>query len=454
MRIPDTDQTIVAQATPPGTGALAIIRLSGPGAFRAAAAFTHPSQKKPPHRRALLLDVKDRKKPIDRVVAVFFRAPASYTGQDTVEISCHGSPFIIRTILNLAVKAGARPAEPGEFTLRAFLNGKLDLAQAEAVGGLIASGSEAAHRAAIAQVNGALSARVRALKDKLIRLLAQLEARLDDPYDETPPLDLARFSRGISAVRKETLKLAAGFESGRGIREGVRVVIAGAPNSGKSSLLNALLGYDRAIVSPEAGTTRDTLDVELEIHGFSVVFTDTAGLNAAKGGTLETEGMRRTRKAMEAADLVLLLKDSSVKLTPSDRLAERQTLGAAGRPGAMIRVLAKADLPPAVTGAGIRVSSRTGEGLAALRAALVAKQRKAMKDGAQAAVTFARHFEALCGAAAELERLEGLLRAKSREPELQAEHLRRALDSLASILGETAPEEVLKNIFKNFCVGK
>ncbi|HBA60423.1 MAG TPA: tRNA uridine-5-carboxymethylaminomethyl(34) synthesis GTPase MnmE [Elusimicrobia bacterium] len=451
MTLPDTEQTIVAQATPPGTGALAVIRLSGPGAFCAAASFTRPPQKAPQHRRAVLLDIADGAKLIDRVVAVFFRAPASYTGQDTVEITCHGSPFIIRSILNLAVRAGARPAAPGEFTLRAFLNGKLDLAQAEAVGGLIAAGSEAAHRAAISQVRGELSAEVLGLREKLVRLLAQLEARLDDSYEETPVLDVARFAREAAAVSRDTLRLAAGFESGRGIREGVRVAITGAPNSGKSSLLNALLGYDRAIVSPQAGTTRDTLDVELEIHGFSVIFTDTAGINAAKKGPLEKEGMDRAAKAVKAADIVLLLKDASTGTTASDKLALRRALEPA--PAQLIRILSKADLPRAARGAGLKVSSRTGEGLPALKKALVARQKRAMKDGAQAAVTFARHFDALNKAAAELGKLAALLRAGA-ELELQAEHLRRALAALASISGETAPEEVLADIFRNFCVGK
>jgi len=402
-----------------------------------------------------MLQVKDGSRLLDTAVAVFFRGPSSYTGQDTVELTCHGSPYITRTILNLAVRAGAALAAPGEFTLRAFLNGKLDLAQAEAVGSLIAAGGEAAHRASLAQVRGELSGRVRALKGSAVRLLAELEARLDDLYEETPPVRIAAFLRGAAALEKETRGLAAGFETGRGIREGIRVVITGAPNSGKSSLLNALLGYDRAIVSPVAGTTRDTLETKTEIAGFSVVFTDTAGLNAAARGKLETEGIRRAEKAVSEADIILLLKDSSVPRTASDKLAALKAgeLAAPGTP--VIKLLTKADLRPAARGArGLKTSCRTGAGLAGLRRVLVAKQQRAFREGAQAPVIFARHFEALSAAAAELARLQAIMKEKEPPLELAAEHLRGSLNALGSILGETSPEEVLADIFKNFCVGK
>lgn len=456
MKLPDTRDTIVAQATPPGAGALAIIRLSGPEAFRTAGHFLSPAPAEPAHGVARLLAVRDGAGLVDKTVAVFYRGPASYTGEDTVEISCHGSPYIIRTIMNLALRGGARPAEPGEFTLRAFLNGKLDLAQAEAVGELIAAGSAGAHRAAITQVEGAVSARVRGIKTALVSLLAELEARLDDSYGEIPGLRIEDFARRAAAARAETLELAGGFEAGRGIREGVRVVITGAPNSGKSSLLNALLGYDRAMVSREAGTTRDTLEAELELDGFSVIFTDTAGLNARAASPLEREGMRRAAKAMERADTVILVSDGSIKETPSDRRAEKEAarLAAGAR---LIRVLNKADLPAKrgrTDGNRLKISAKTGEGLSALKALLVAEQKKAFREGAQAVVTSARHFAALSAAAGELAAMGPLLKKKAPPAELAAEHLRGALGALASILGETAPEEVLEDIFRNFCVGK
>ncbi len=457
MKLPETSDTIAALATPPGAGALAIIRISGPAAFSAASSFLAPAPRTPEHSAARLLSVKNGPALVDRAVVVFFRAPASYTGDDTVEITCHGSPYIIRTILNLAVKSGARPAEPGEFTLRAFLNGKMDLAQAEAVGELIAAGSAGAHRAAITQAEGGLSAEVRGIRTALAGLLAEIEARLDDSYEEIPALETRAFARRAASARKKTLALASGFGAGKGIRDGVKVVITGAPNSGKSSLLNALLGYDRAMVSRRAGTTRDTLEASLDIDGFSILFTDTAGLNARAASPLEREGIKRAEKAIALADMVVLVKDASLKESPGDRRAERETARLALKGARLLRVLNKADLPAEKSRPAsgcLRVSAKTGSGLSKLKAALVAEQKKVFRDGTQAVVTSARHFSALSGAAAELAGLEAVLK-RSRPPlELAAEHLRGALEALASLLGETTPEEVLGNIFRNFCVGK
>jgi tRNA modification GTPase len=457
MKLPETGDTIVAQATPPGAGALAVIRISGPGAFSTASSFLSPAQRAPGHAAARLLSIIESGALVDRAVVIFYRGPASYTGEDTVEISCHGSPYIIRTIMNLAVKNGARPAEPGEFTLRAFLNGKMDLAQAEAVGELIAAGSAGAHRAAITQAEGVLSAEVRGIKTALVSLLARIEARLDDSYEEIPALEAKNFARLAANAKKSALSLAAGFEAGRGIREGVKVVITGAPNSGKSSLLNALLGYDRAMVSRRAGTTRDTLEAALDIDGFSVLFTDTAGLNARAASSLEREGMKRAGKAIARADAVILVKDASISETPGDRRAEKETARLAPKGARLIRVLNKSDLPAKKSAASagcLKISAKTGEGLARLKAALVAEQKKVFKDGAQAVVTSARHFAALSAAAAQLAELEAVMKKSPPPLELAAEHLRGALSALASLLGETTPEEVLGSIFKNFCVGK
>jgi tRNA modification GTPase len=453
MKLPDTADTIAAQATPPGAGAIAMLRLSGPRAFGSAAAFLSPAPRRPEHRRAYLLSARDGGRLVDRVVAVFFRGPASYTGQDTVEISCHGSPYICRTLLNLAVRNGARVAEPGEFTLRAFLAGKLDLAQAEAVAELIKSSSAAAHRAAITQAEGDLSERVRRARAPLVDLLSELEARLDDSYGEVPALELSSFRRRAAEAARKIAELAAGFEAGRGIREGLNVVIAGAPNSGKSSLLNALLGYDRALVAGSAGTTRDTLEAVLELDGFTVRFTDTAGLNARRPSALERAGMRRTSRALASADLALLVKDASIAETPSDRRAAREVLASGAE---VLTVLNKTDLSAGRRpGAGdLMVSCRTGKGLARLRRAIVAREKKVFRDGAQAVVTSARHFEALSGAGRELGELLALLKRADPPLELAAERLRLALGELALLLGETAPEEVLAGIFGKFCVGK
>ncbi|OGR38462.1 MAG: tRNA uridine-5-carboxymethylaminomethyl(34) synthesis GTPase MnmE [Elusimicrobia bacterium GWA2_64_40] len=455
MLLPDTADTITAQATPPGAGALAVIRISGLNAFKTAASFLRPAGGAPPHGVARLLAARDGDKLVDRVVAIFFRGPASYTGDDTVEITCHGSPYIIRTLLNLAVKGGARPAGPGEFTLRAFLNGKLDLARAEAVGQLIEASSAAAHRAAVTQAEGGLSREVAAIRESLVALLAQLEARLDDSYEEIPPLEIRAFARAAGAARERARRLSDSYAAGRGVRDGIKVVIAGAPNSGKSSLLNALLGYDRAMVSGSAGTTRDTLEARLEVDGFTVQFTDTAGFNARAASALEREGIRRAEAAIAAADAVLLVKDASIAETASDRRAERETERLALAGARLLRIYNKSDLPAGRrSGAGFRVSARTGAGLGRLKTALVAEQKKVFTDGAQAVVTSARHYAALSGAAAELAALPPVLRGKNPPLELAAEHLRGALEALAGLLGETAPEEVLAGIFGKFCVGK
>ena len=453
-RLPDTKDTIAAQSTPQGSGALAVVRLSGPDAFKVASAFLGQAAARPRHAEARLMPVTDGQRLLDRAVVVFFKGPASYTGDDTVEISCHGSPHIIRTLLNLCVRNGARPAGPGEFTLRAFLNGKLDLARAEAVAALIESSSAGAHRAALAQAEGALSRELETARRELVGLLAELEVRLDDSYEEIEPLALARFARRAAAARARLQALADGYEAGRGVREGLRVVITGAPNSGKSSLLNALLGYDRALVSRSAGTTRDTLEGELEVDGFKVIFTDTAGLNARPASQLERRGMRRAAAEIARAGAVVLVADGSIKETPSDRRAETEAsaLPAGAR---LIKVLNKCDLPARRPAAGrLRVSARTGAGLAALKTALVAEEKKAFSEGAQAVVTSARHFAALSGAAEELRGMEALL--KDREPrlELAAERLRAALARIGEVTGETAPEEVLAGIFGTFCVGK
>lgn len=456
MILPDTGDTIAAQATPPGAGALAVIRISGKKAFKTAGSFLRPAGGTPPHGVARLLAARDGGRLVDKVVAVFFRGPASYTGDDTVEITCHGSPYIIRTLLNLVVRGGARPAGPGEFTLRAFLNGKLDLARAEAVGQLIEASSAAAHRAAVTQAEGGLSREVAAIRENLVALLAQLEARLDDSYEEIPALEIRTFARAAGAARARARRLADSYAAGRGVRDGVKVVIAGAPNSGKSSLLNALLGYDRAMVSGAAGTTRDTLEARFEVDGFTVQFTDTAGLNARAASALEREGIRRAEAAIAVADAVLLVKDASIAETASDRRAERETARLALKGARLLRVCNKSDLPAGRRpGAGcFKVSARTGAGLGRLKAALIAEQKKVFSDGAQAVVTSARHYAALSGAAEELAALEKVLRGKNPPLELAAEHLRGALEALAGLLGETTPEEVLAGIFGKFCVGK
>ena len=468
MLIADQSRTIVAPSTPPGTGAIAIVRLSGSKAFPIAASFLKPGRAlvKPKPRIAYMLSVMDGKKTVDNAVALFYKGPKSYTGEDTVEIFCHGSPYIVRSILNLAVKAGASPAGPGEFTIRAFLKGKLDLAQAEAVNDLITSQTESAHRAALSQIEGTLSKQVLGLKSNLINLSASLEARLDDSYGDMPSFDARKFLSKARATAAGIRKLAAGFENGRRVKEGIRVVIAGAPNSGKSSLLNALIGYPRAIVSPAAGTTRDTLEASLDIDGFSVNFTDTAGLTGKTSDSIERQGIHRAMTAMQTADIILFVKDASIPQTRLDRMALETTIKTAGPGAKLIKILNKCDLlgTAKIGGArtfseaakvrGLEISCKTGMGLSTVARSIINREKRYFAARTPALVTSARHFEALTSAASELEKLH---KPGSHHPfplELAAEHLRGALNALSSILGETMPEEILADIFKNFCVGK
>ncbi|MDQ7774206.1 MAG: tRNA uridine-5-carboxymethylaminomethyl(34) synthesis GTPase MnmE [Elusimicrobiales bacterium] len=456
MRAPDTTDTIVAPSTAPGGAAIAVLRVSGPRAFSICSNFLHPNKalSDPKPRLTHLLRIKDGDELIDRAVAVFYRAPASYTGDDTVELFCHGSPYILRSALTLAIRHGAREAEPGEFTLRAFLNGKLDLAEAEAVGDLIASSTRAEHAAAMRQVEGELSAGIKGFKAALVSVLADLEARLDDADSEIPAEDSGALSAEVLAARAKISEAAESFRRGRFVREGIKVAIAGAPNSGKSSLLNALAGASRAIVSHEPGTTRDCVETPVELGGHRVVFTDTAGFNPSPGGDIEAEGLRRAAAAVASADITLFVADGSAPESPGDRLAAG-TIADRLPPGArVIKVLNKSDLPAAREDAvAVKVSALTGAGLDRLRAALLEGETAVIEEGGLGgAVTSARHFQALSRAADEL--IPAAERIRAGEPELAAEHLRAALSSLGEILGETTPDEILSEIFGRFCVGK
>lgn len=456
MRAPDTRDTIVAPSTAPGGAAIAVLRVSGPRAFEICSNFLHPNKAlaDPKPRLTHLLRIKDGEEVIDRAVAVFYRAPASYTGDDTVELFCHGSPYILRSALTLAIRHGAREAEPGEFTLRAFLNGKLDLAEAEAVGDLIASSTRAEHASAMRQVEGELSARIKDYKSPLVAVLAELEARLDDADSEIPVEDTAALSGEVLAARGKISAAAESFRRGRFVREGIKVAIAGAPNSGKSSLLNALAGASRAIVSREPGTTRDCVETPVELGGHRVTFTDTAGFNPAPGGDIEAEGLRRAAAAVASADIVLFVMDGSAPESDGDRLAAG-TIADRLSPGArVITVLNKSDLAPSRTdGAAVAVSALTGAGLDALRTALLEGETAAIAEGGLGgAVTSARHFQALSRAAEEL--APAAEKIRTGETELAAEHLRAALSELGGILGETTPDDILAEIFGRFCVGK
>ena len=455
--LPASD-TIVAPATPPGEGGVGILRLSGAQAesllasvFRGRVAAPAMLSHRLYHGRLFRLDGT----PIDEVLAVIMRAPHSYTREDVVEVHCHGGSHLLRGALDLFLAVGARLARPGEFTQRAFLNGRLDLSQAEAVAALIAARSEQAARAALAQLDGRLSRQLNRYAMELRELLLLLEAHIDFPDDDLGSLDLPLLTARAAAVQVEMTGLLATFDTGRALREGLSVLILGRPNVGKSSLLNALLGEARAIVTEIPGTTRDTVEEQLVLGDFPLRLIDTAGVRDTLD-PIEQEGVRRARDKAAAADLVLLVVDASQPLCAEDRMAL-----ALAPPARTVLVLNKSDLPgapPAPEYAGfprqVAISARHGNGLVALQKAIVAH----LDGGSGAAgegvlLTERRHREALVVALAALDRF--LAAAPAGVPlECLAFELREVLAALGQITGETTPDTILEQIFSRFCIGK
>ena len=357
----ETD-TIAACATPPGVSALALLRISGPRSLSIAEALCgHPL----PPRQPLPTHLKINHETLDEVVMTFWQNPKSYTGEDLVEISCHGNPLIVGSILQYVMQLGARPARPGEFTERAFLRGRMDLTRAEAVLDVLHARSTRALQAAQRALNGQLGDRLHAEREKLLNLLARIEAWIDFPEEDIQPEVGEGFRKEVSELLQSLSSLLATAPLGHRLRSGYRLVLAGPPNVGKSSLLNALLGTDRAIVSSSPGTTRDTVEESIVLQGFPVRLIDTAGLRASQD-PVEQEGIQRTRTAMASADLVLALIDRSSKDDPS---ASEWT----PFENKILRVLTKSDLPSAYSGTGVAVSSHSGTGMEELRTAL-AKQ--------------------------------------------------------------------------------
>ncbi len=444
--------TIAAVATPPGEGAIALLRISGPQAVALADAVFAGKQRLAalePGRVALgHLVESDGKTRVDQVLASVFRAPHSYTGEDVVEISCHGGILVTRRALDLFLQAGARSANPGEFTERAFLNGKMDLTRAEAVMDLIRAQTDLALRSASEQLEGVFGARIQAEREELLSILAHLEAYIDFPEEDIDPDTGAAFLRRIAEMtaRIDTWLGTAG--RGRILREGLRTVICGEPNVGKSSLLNLLLGYDRAIVNPVAGTTRDTIEEVINLRGIPVRLVDTAGLHESRD-PVEREGMSRTLRWIERADLVLHVVDATTP--PPDRFA------AATDPARTLLVANKADLAfhPAwrQTGA-LRFSCVTGEGIGALENAIAETAASPGSGAGVSAVAInARHQSCLQRARTALDAAAKSLRSEL-APDLAAVDLREALDAIGDVVGRADAEEILGVIFSQFCIGK
>lgn len=442
----EMNDTIAALATAPGTGAIAVLRVSGP----AAQAVLHAcSGRRLKPRRATLLRLHNAHGAVvDEVVATLFAAPASYTGEDVVEISCHGGMLVTRRVLELLLANGARPAEAGEFSRRAFENGRLDLTQAEAVMDVISAGSDLALRAAQNQLQGAIGARVAAAADILVDLAAHIEAYIDFPDEDIAPDTVADMLAKLDAVAAEVDSLLGTADCGRLLREGVRTAIVGAPNVGKSSLLNLLLGYDRAIVSEVAGTTRDTIEESVNLGGLSLRLIDTAGLRES-GDAIELAGMERSRREGSTADLVLEVADST---------RPPLSLGLEVPPGAHhLFLLNKCDLPehPAWVERkdALRLSCRTGAGKDELsrRITELFLQQNAETDTLAAINT--RHRYALQLAKEHLSAVRSGLQ-ENLSPEFIDVDLRDALDALGSITGRIDTDAILDRVFSTFCLGK
>jgi tRNA modification GTPase len=452
-----TDDTIVAIATPLGAGGLGVVRMSGPGALGIAArVFSGADLTGVPshtlHHGWVLSGVRS----LDETVAAVFRAPRSYTGEDVVEFSCHGSSAVLTDLVALLQAGGARAARPGEFTERAFLNGKIDLVQAEAVADLINARSSAARQAAADQLRGALSAQLRSLRDGLLNLVAHLEANLDFVEEDIPGLARDSMRDDLTALERRAAALVASAARGRLLRSGVAVALVGRPNVGKSSLFNALLGHDRAIVTPVPGTTRDTLEEGVAWEGTPVDLTDTAGLRQTSD-PVEALGTERSRRAEAAAEVVLAVVDASAPLTSDDlsllsRLRERKAVAVLNKSDLGIDPSARAAVADFVT--AIETSAATGAGLDALRAAaLAAAHGGAPETESAAVVTNVRHAELLERARAKMAAgLDAL--AAGRSEEAVAIDLGDALEALGAITGEALTEDILSAIFRRFCVGK
>lgn len=496
------DDTICAPATVPGTGAISIIRVSGPKAIEIAAEVVSCKDlaDAPGYTIRFGTVFQANGKPLDDVLVSIFRAPHSYTGEDSVEISCHASKFIAEGIMQLLIKAGARTAEPGEFTQRAFINGKMDLTQAEAVADLIASQNAAAHRVAMNQLKGGFSKELKKMREQMLHIVSLMELELDFSDEEVQFADRRELDDLLKATIKHISTLMESFRLGNVIKNGVPVAIVGATNTGKSTLLNALLGEERAIVSDVHGTTRDTVEETMNIDGILFRFIDTAGIRQTDE-TVEKIGIERTYKKLHEAAIVLAMLDitrSEAELAESIKeildkvdlkqqklifLLNKCDLTEAGNYGKddnsarnnSVNIInyivslieehniklygkfqwyeanAKGNLKDAI---GIMpISAKTGEGLDALRSTLSATQKDLLADSDTTLITNARHYEALSNARDALVRVRAGL-SDALPTDLLTQDIREALYHIGSIVGEISTDEVLGNIFRNFCIGK
>ena len=441
---------ICAPATPATTSALCVVRISGKDAKRIAAGVFTPRKGGFPlkDRHLYYGDITDNGQWLDEVMLWCCSAPHTYTGEETVEITCHGSPYIQQQLMALLVARGCRMANPGEFTQRAFLNGRMDLSQAEAVADLIAAGSEAAHRLAASQLKGGYARELATLRQQFIHFATLLELELDFSEEDVEFADRTQLRQLAETLSGKVERLTGSFRMGNAVKQGIPVAIVGEPNVGKSSLLNALLNDDRAIVSPIPGTTRDTIEETMTLEGILFRFVDTAGLRQSED-PIEAMGTERSLKAMEKAQVILRVHTAdAIRATGFSQPEPSSTEGKI-----ILDVCNKCDLVPPPYPPGIAVSALTGEGLPALKQQLLNAVRDLLPPTDGILLTNLRHYEALQKVQASLQEVQDGLDC-GRTPDLLSMDVREAIRHLGEITGEVTNNDILNEIFSNFCIGK
>jgi tRNA modification GTPase len=456
------DDIIAAISTPLGEGGIGVVRISGKDAFKAADIIFRgklsPS-KMPSHTvsHGEMVDPKT-KEVIDEVLLTVFRAPKSYTAEDLVEISCHGGYLVLSKVLEQALNCGARLAQPGEFTLRAFVNGRIDLSRAEAVAEVIRAKTDLGLKLALRHLKGDLSERINSYREKLINILARLEVEIDFSEEDVEPLDRKEVLREVESIEKDLEGLLATYHDGKILREGLNVVIIGKPNVGKSSLLNAMLKEDRAIVTPIPGTTRDVISEYANFKGIPVRLVDTAGYHISKD-TIELEGIKRTKIEMSEADIILLVIDTSLEVEAEELELEKQIQNSE-----CMVVLNKIDIGSEElvernegkfkNRQRTRVSALKGDGIEKLKEMIVSCASTLKKDQTEGVMLSSlRHKNALTRAKKSLSLAKDSLHKKL-SPEFVALDLKAALDAVGEVIGKTVTDDILNKIFSEFCIGK